>query len=54
VFSAPFIILRNTIRGRRSEQRPMTFVMLATLVACFWSLMSGRLVLDLAIGMVGM
>ena len=48
LFSAPFIILRNTIRGRRLEHRPMAFVMLATIIACFWSLMCGRLVLDLA------
>ena len=48
VFSAPFIILRNTLRGRRFERRPMGFVFAATLIACFWSLMSGRLVLDLA------
>ena len=46
VFSAPFIILRNTIRGRRLERRPIVFVMLATMIACVWSLMSGRLVLD--------
>ena len=25
VFSAPFIILRNTVRGRRFERRPMGF-----------------------------
>jgi hypothetical protein len=48
VFSAPFIIVLNTLRGRRIEQRPFHFVMLATMVACFWSLMSGRLVLDVA------
>jgi predicted signal transduction protein with EAL and GGDEF domain len=48
VFSAPFIILRNTLRGRRFERRPVGFVMAATIIACFWSLMSGRLVLDLA------
>ena len=48
VFSAPFIILRNTIHGRRLEHRPVGFVMLATIIACLWSLMSGRLVLDLA------
>ena len=48
VFAAPFIIVRNTILGRRIEERPFGFVMLATVVACFWSLMSGRLVLDLA------
>ena len=48
VFCAPFIILRNTIRGRRLERRPMSFVMLATILACVWSLISGRLVLDVA------
>ncbi|MFE1600952.1 DUF6949 family protein [Methylobacterium sp. ID0610] len=47
-FGAPFIILRNTVRGRRIEGRPMPFVMLATMIACAWSLVSGRLVLDLA------
>lgn len=48
VFSAPFIIIRNTLRGRRIERRPFHFVMLATMIACLWSLMSGRLVLDVA------
>ena len=48
VFGAPFIILRNTVRGRIREQRPIPFVMLATMIACGWSLMSGRVVLDLA------
>ncbi len=48
VFSAPFIILRNTLRGRRVERRPFGFVMAATVIACAWSLMSGRVMLDLA------
>jgi hypothetical protein len=46
VFSAPFIILRNTLRGRRNEGRPIGFVMLATIIAGFWSLCSGSVVLD--------
>jgi hypothetical protein len=53
VFSAPFIIVRNTIRGRAIEGRPIPFVMLATMVACLWSLMSGRVVLDLTARFVG-
>ena len=53
VFSAPFIILRNTVHGRRFERRPVGFVFAATVIACFWSLMSGRLVLDLAHLIVG-
>jgi hypothetical protein len=40
VFAAPFIIMRNTLRGARIERR-FKFVMLATILASFWSLMSG-------------
>lgn len=47
-FGAPFIILRNTVRGRRLERRPIPFVMIATMIACGWSLLSGRVALDLA------
>jgi hypothetical protein len=48
VFCAPFIIIRNTVRGRRFERRPIGFVMAATIIACIWSLVSGRVVLDVA------
>ena len=41
VLSAPFLIMRNTILGRRQEGRRLEFVLLATLIAGFWSLMSG-------------
>lgn len=41
MFSAPFIIVRNTVRGCRLEGRPAEFVMVATVVAGLWSLMSG-------------
>ena len=47
VFSAPFLILRNTVRGRRIEGRPFFFVMAASMIASLWSLISGRVVLDL-------
>jgi hypothetical protein len=43
-FAAPFIIMRNTIRGRRIEDRRISVVMLATVIAGFWSLMSGTVV----------
>jgi hypothetical protein len=46
VFSAPYIIVRNTVRGRRFEERPIGFVMLATIIAGFWSLCSGTVVRD--------
>ncbi len=44
VFAAPFIIMRNTIRGRRIEGRRFEFVMAATVVAGVWSILSGTVV----------
>src|SRR3954467_13641474 len=44
VFAAPFIIVRNTVRGRRIEGRNFGFAALAAVVAGFWSLMSGTVV----------
>jgi uncharacterized protein DUF6949 len=41
VFAAPFIIMRNTLRGARIERRRFEFVMMATILAGFWSMMSG-------------
>jgi hypothetical protein len=43
-FAAPFIIMRNSIRGRQAEGRRFELMMLATVVAGFWSLMSGTVV----------
>ena len=44
MFSAPYIIMRNTIRGRRAEGRRTEIVMVATVIAGLWSLMSGTVV----------
>ncbi len=44
MFAAPFIIMRNTLRGRRIEGRRAEFVMIATVIAGLWSLMSGTVV----------
>ena len=41
IVAAPFLIMRNTLLGRRQEGRRFEFVFLATLLAGFWSLMSG-------------
>ncbi len=41
MLSAPFLIMRNTLLARRQEGRRFEFVFLATLIAGFWSLMSG-------------
>jgi len=40
LLSAPFLIMRNTLLGGPSEGR-FQFVFFATLIAGFWSLMSG-------------
>ncbi|AMB45252.1 MULTISPECIES: hypothetical protein [Methylobacteriaceae] len=52
--AAPFIILRNTLRGRRIERRPIPFVMIATMIACGWSLLSGQIALGMAHRLVGL
>jgi hypothetical protein len=41
IFAAPFIIMRNTLRARRLVGRRFEFVMLSTILAGFWSMMSG-------------
>jgi hypothetical protein len=41
VFTAPFIIMRNTMRVRRFQGPRFRPVMTATIVAGLWSLMSG-------------
>jgi uncharacterized protein DUF6949 len=43
-FAAPFIIMRNTLRGPRLERRQFEYVMLATVAASFWSMLSGTVV----------
>lgn len=40
----PFIIVRNTIRNRSVPERRAELVAIATIVAGFWSLMSGTVV----------
>lgn len=44
IFSAPFLIMRNMLRGRQADHRPAEIVMLATVIASLWSLMSGSVV----------
>ena len=44
LFAAPFIIVRNTIRGARIERRSFGIAAMASFVAGFWSLMSGTVV----------
>jgi len=44
VFAAPFIIIRNTIRGARIEGPNFGFAAMSSIVAGLWSLMSGTVV----------
>ena len=44
VFTAPFIIMRNTLRSGAPEPHRVQFVMIATVIAGFWSLMSGTFI----------
>jgi hypothetical protein len=44
MIAAPFLIMRNTFLGHRQEGRGFQFVFIATLLAGFWSLMSGTAV----------
>jgi hypothetical protein len=47
VFAAPFIILRNTIRGIAIEDRGFMPAMFATALAGFWSLSCGLVMIGL-------
>lgn len=44
IFAAPFIIMRNTLRDDGCGPRRVQFVMLATVIVGFWSMMSGTVV----------
>ena len=56
VFAAPFIIMRNVLRERDVEGWRFWVVMSVTMVAGFWSLMSGTVAIWLlmALGLFGM
>ena len=44
IFSAPYLIIRNTLQGGLLERRRGEVVMVATVIAGLWSLMSGTVV----------
>jgi hypothetical protein len=51
VFAAPFIIMRNTLRLRSVEGDRFWVVTWATIVAGFWSLMSGTIAISVLMGL---
>lgn len=53
IFAAPFIIMRNALRARRLVGRRFELVMLSTILAAFWSLMSGTVVV-MALHLLGL
>jgi hypothetical protein len=48
VIAAPYIIVRNSLNGRRLQGRPWPFVIAGASIAIFWGLLVGWLVLDAA------
>ena len=51
VFAAPFIIMRNILRRRQIEGWRVWVVMSATMIAGFWSLMSGTVAIAMLTGL---
>jgi hypothetical protein len=52
VIAAPFLIMRHLVRAGRIERREIMLVAIATVIAGFWSLMSGTVVAAGWIGLV--
>jgi len=48
-FAGPFILLRNALRARLIERRPLGWLAASFAIAAMWSSLSGMFVLQLAI-----
>jgi hypothetical protein len=53
IFAGPFIIMRQAIRGRVLEDRPLGWLAASAVIAAGWSLCSGIIVIELAIAVNG-
>ncbi|WP_420414685.1 DUF6949 family protein [Roseibium sp.] len=53
VFAGPFIIMRNAIRGRRIENRPVGWLVASSTIAGMWSMCSGLVVMNIALIVAG-
>lgn len=49
IWAAPYIIMRNAVRGRLIERRPLGWLVASFGIATVWSLCVGILVLQLAL-----
>ncbi|MEZ5841093.1 MAG: hypothetical protein R3D02_11955 [Hyphomicrobiales bacterium] len=52
-FSAPFIIMRNAIRGRRIERRPLGWLVASVAISLMWSACTGIILLEFIIALRG-
>ncbi len=52
LMTGPVIIMRNAIRGRRIERRPLGWLVASSTIAGMWSLVSGLLVTHFALSLV--
>jgi hypothetical protein len=49
IWAAPYIIMRNAVRGRLVERRPLGWLVASFLIAGIWSVCAGIIVLSFAI-----
>lgn len=52
IFAGPFIIMRQAIRGRIIEDRPIGWLAASAAIAAGWSLCSGIVVIEFALAAV--
>ena len=53
IFAGPFIIMRQAIRGRLLEKRPLGWLAASAAIATGWSLCSGIIVIEFALAVNG-
>lgn len=51
IWAAPYIIMRNAVRGRLVERRPLGWLFASFFIACVWSGCAGIMVLSFAVVM---
>jgi len=50
-FAGPFIIMRNAVRGRQIEHRPVGWLVLSTMIAVAWSLCAGIVMIETTVSL---
>jgi hypothetical protein len=49
MFAGPMVLMRNALRGRLIERRPVGWLVASTAISASWSLCSGIVVMELAL-----